>query len=179
MSEQTEKSACRACGFFSGDTLAFLLLRLWLAVRAIFTGVEKFAGTRLEQTPLLDEFGNPDMSGAMVEVKVKVYGLEHYNSLPPSLQTAFSGEPLLPAWAMNAYSAALGWLLIALGLMLLVGLFTRLSLFLMGLLYISLTIGLILIGQDSGIAWLAIHVGLIALALKWSPANRCALTRVL
>lgn len=170
--EQSDpKSRARPCG----ETLGFWVLRAWLGLRALLTGVEKFAGTRVEQTPLLDEFGNPDMSGATVEVKVKVYGLAHYHGLPPSLESAFAREPLLPGWALSAYGAVLGWALIALGAALLLGVCTRLTLFAMGLLYASLTAGLILIGQDAGIAWLGVHVALVALALRWSDANRLAL----
>lgn len=51
------------------STLSFWLLRLWLGARALLSGIEKFAGTKLVQEPLLDEFGNPDVTGAMVEVK--------------------------------------------------------------------------------------------------------------
>ncbi len=46
--------------------------------------------------------------------------------------------------------------------MLLVGLGTRLSLFVQGLIYIALTVGLILLGQNDGISWLGIHIALVA-----------------
>lgn len=176
MSENNKHNSGNEC-CLSGcsDTLAFLVLRLWLAVRAIFTGLEKFAGVKSEQQPLLDEFGNPDMSGAMIDVKVKVYGLDNYHGLPPSMESAFAGQPLLPSWAMQPYSAVLGWALLILGIMLLVGIGTRIALFGMGLLYVSLTVGLILIGQDAGIAWLGIHIIMVALALKWASANRFAI----
>ena len=45
----------------------------------------------------------------------------------------------------------------------------------MGLLYTSLTIGLILLKQDSGVAWLAIHVLMIAVALFYEKHNRFTL----
>lgn len=45
----------------------------------------------------------------------------------------------------------------------------------MGILYTSLTFGLILIHQDSGIAWLGTHMLLIALALIYSDQDRFAL----
>ena len=61
--------------------------------------------------------------------------------------------------------------------MLLVGLGTRVSLFLQGLLYIGLTAGLILIKQDDGIAWLGIHVALVAFALILSQHNRLCLLK--
>ncbi|AKJ64396.1 DoxX family membrane protein [Kiritimatiella glycovorans] len=162
---------------WTGKTWAFLTLRIWLAMRAIVTGIEKFTGTKIEEQPLLDEFGEPDISGAMVEVKTKVYGFEHYHAVDPSLAEALGKEPLLPDFFLTPYYAVLGYALIGLGLMLLVGLFTRTSLFLMGLLYTSLTFGLILIQQDGGVAWLGIHILMIALALSWADDNRLALTQ--
>ncbi|MDQ8186468.1 hypothetical protein, partial [Pelagicoccus sp. SDUM812002] len=47
-----------------GASFAFLVLRLWLGVRSLLTGLEKFAGVETKQRPLLDEFGDPDISGA-------------------------------------------------------------------------------------------------------------------
>lgn len=47
------------------STLSFWLLRLWLGFRALLTGVEKFSGFKIVQEPLLDEVGNPDITGAI------------------------------------------------------------------------------------------------------------------
>jgi thiosulfate dehydrogenase [quinone] large subunit len=66
----------------------------------------------------------------------------------------------------------LGYILIILGLALLVGLRTRETLLCMGLLYSMLTVGLILISQEQGVAWLGVHVLLVAAALVLVPANR-------
>ena len=66
----------------------------------------------------------------------------------------------------------LGPALILLGLTLLLGIATRFSLFAMGLLYTSLTFGLILLKQDAGVAWLAAHVILIVMALALAQYNR-------
>jgi len=165
-------------GFFSDwteKTFSFLVLRLWLGVRALMTGIEKFSGTKITETPLLDEFGEPDISGAMVEVKTKVYGFAHYHAVPESLKEAFAKEPLLPSFLLTPYYAMLGYVLIILGITLLLGVCTRASLFVTGLLYVSLTVGLILIGQDGGIAWLGIHIALIAMALSMARHNRLAL----
>jgi len=159
------------------QSAAFLILRGWLGVRALITGIEKFSGTITVQQPLLDDKGVPDPSGAVVEVETKVYGLSHYHAIPQSLQDKFANEPLLPALLTKPFYASLGYVLIALGLMLLLGLWTRASLFGMGILYIMLTVGLILIGQDAGVSWLAIHIALIAMALCLASHNRLALTR--
>jgi thiosulfate dehydrogenase [quinone] large subunit len=153
-----------------------LLLRAWLGVRAILTGVEKFSDSRTLQVPLLDAAGKPDSSGAMVEVTQKFYSLHSYHAIPDSMKERFSQEPLLPTFLTTPYYAVLGWALIALGIAVLLGLWTRASLFLMGLLYVSLTFGLILIKQDGGVSWLAIHVALIAMALSLAKYNRLALT---
>ncbi len=160
-----------------GPTLGVLLLRAWLGVRAVLTGIEKFSDTRTLQVPLLDAAGKPDSSGAVVEVTQKFYSLHSYHAIPDSMKDKFAQEPLLPSLLTTSYYAVLGWALIALGIAVLLGLWTRASLFLMGLLYVSLTVGLILIKQDAGVAWLAIHVALIAVALSLCRHNRFTLTR--
>jgi thiosulfate dehydrogenase [quinone] large subunit len=63
------------------------------------------------------------------------------------------------------------------GLTLLLGLGTRISLFAMGLLYTSLTFGLILIKQDAGVAWLGIHIIMITAALALAKYNRFAILK--
>jgi thiosulfate dehydrogenase [quinone] large subunit len=61
--------------------------------------------------------------------------------------------------------------------MLLLGLGTRLSLFVQGLIYIALTAGLILIRQDDGISWLGIHIALVAMALMLAKYNKLAILK--
>lgn len=158
--------------------LAFLVLRGWLAMRAIITGVEKFGAYKSIQKPLVDPVtGMEDPSGAMVDVKVKFYAMTNYSGVPPALKDKFVNEPLLPHFALTGFDHVLGPALILTGVMLLLGLGTRISLFLQGLIYIALTAGLILIHQDDGIAWLGIHVALVALALLLAGHNRVALLK--
>ncbi len=167
-----------AADLLSGRTLAFLTLRLWLGFRALLTGLEKYSAKVTVQEPMLDPVtGMPDPSGAMMDVESKVYSLKHYHAIPDTLQTKFSAEPLLPEFLLKPFYAALGPVLILLGVLLLLGVASRLTLFGMGLLYTALTCGLVLIGQDAGVSWLAIHVGLIALALSLADHNRLFITR--
>jgi len=161
----------------SAETLAFLALRGWLGVRALMTGIEKFSGTKTVTEALLGADGLPDPSGAMVEVDKKVYGFSYYHAIPDSFQTSFSNQPLMPDFLLKPFCWALGPLLIILGLMLLLGIKTRLSLAVQAVLYIMLTAGFILINQDAGIAWLGIHIILVAMALKWEQYNRLTITR--
>jgi thiosulfate dehydrogenase [quinone] large subunit len=158
--------------------LAFLVLRLWLAVRAIVTGIEKFGAYKTIQKPLIDPAtGMEDPSGAMVDVKVKFYSLTNYHGIPPALKDKFANEPLLPHPLLAAFDHVLGPLLLLTGIMLLIGLGTRLSLFIQGLIYVALTVGLILLGQNDGVAWLGIHVALVAFALVLYKHNRFAVLK--
>jgi thiosulfate dehydrogenase [quinone] large subunit len=171
---QTHEPATGCC--CCDRTLAFLVLRGWLAVRAILTGIEKFGAYKTLQKPLIDPTtGMEDPSGAMIDVKVKFYALTNYSGIPAPLKDKFANEPLLPRFALTTFDHLLGPALIATGVMLLLGLGTRLSLFVQGLIYIALTVGLILIKQDDGISWLGIHVALVALALMLAKHNKFAL----
>ena len=168
-----ESQCCGNCDY----TLAFLVLRLWLAVRAIFTGIEKFGAYKTIQQSLIDPTtGQPDPN-TVVDIKVKFYALANYNGIPAPLQTKFAHEALLPQFALNGFNYALGPALILSGVMLLLGLGTRVSLFVQGLIYCTLTVGLILIKQDDGISWLGIHVALVAFALILAKNNKLALLK--
>ena len=175
MNEKDEMKSTCCC---AGETMAFLLLRGWLAVRTIVTGVEKFGAYKTVQQPLIDPTtGQPDASGVLHNVSVKFYSFDNYSGIPASMHDKFANEPLLPKFALTAFDHLLGPLLIATGLMLLIGLGTRLSLFVQGLIYIALTVGLILIHQDDGISWLGIHVALVAFALVLLKHNKFALLK--
>ena len=65
--------------------------------------------------------------------------------------------------------------MVVLGIGLLLGLKTRLTLVLTGLTYVGLSFGLMAVQEGEGVAWLAIHVGLIAGALLLVRHNRYVL----
>lgn len=159
-----------------GATFGFWALRLWLAARALVTGLEKYSGTR-SSTEAVAIDGAPNAYGLTADQSDKVYGLEHYHGVPEALYERFASEPLVPGWALTLFDKALGPALIVLGAMLLLGIATRLSLLGMGLVYTALTVGLILIRQDAGVAWLGVHVALVAFALTLAPHNRLAVLK--
>jgi thiosulfate dehydrogenase [quinone] large subunit len=78
---------------------------------------------------------------------------------------------------LPVYDKILGPALLILGFTILLGIASRTSLFLLGLLYVSLTWGLILIKQDDGVSWLGVHMILIALALMLAEHNRFAILK--
>ena len=171
-SNENKNSGCH-CDY----SLAFLVLRLWLGVRALLAGVEKFGAYKTIQQPLIDPTtGQPDPN-AVVDVKVKFYALANYSGIPAGLKTKFANEALLPGFAMNLFDKLLGPALIIAGVMLLLGLGTRASLFIQGLIYIALSVGLILINQPDGVSYLGVHIALVAMALMLAKHNKLALLK--
>ena len=175
-----ESSSNESCCSAKSNTLALvfgaLLLRLWLAVRALQTGIEKFAGTKASEK-VVDIDGAANEYGLTAGATVKTYALGNYHGVPPGLMDKFKEEPLMLGFALKIYDFVLGPALLLLGLTLLLGIANRVSLFLLGLLYISLTWGLILLKQDEGVSWLGIHMILIVMALMLAPYNRLAVLK--
>jgi len=159
-------------------SLAFWVLRLWLGVRALLAGIEKFGIYKSVAMPVLDPTtGQPDASGVMINVNVKNYALANYSGVPGALKDKFTHEPLLPHFALNVFDHILGPLFILTGIMLLIGLGTRISLFVQALLYLALTVGLILLDKPDGITYLGVHVALVAFALVLVQHNKLALLK--
>jgi thiosulfate dehydrogenase [quinone] large subunit len=79
---------------------------------------------------------------------------------------------MMPGFALFLYNGLLGYVLIAVGVMILAGIYSRLALLVSGLTWVSLTVGLILLKQDAGIAWLGMHVALTVGSLLLVKHNR-------
>jgi len=174
----TESKTTPAPGIAWDYTLAFLALRLWLGVRALFVGIQKYAAYKSVAMPLIDpSTGQPDASGVMVNVSVKSYALANYAGIPAGLRDKFAHDPLFPKFALTLFDRMLGPAFILTGIMLIIGLGTRLSLLLQGLLFIALTVGLVLIDANDGVAYLGIHIGLVAAAFLLVQHNRFAVLK--
>lgn len=174
--ESTQTTVCPAAPQ-AGLCHASLLLRLWLAVRAIQTGVEKYTGIRTKaDAPVLVD-GVPNAEGLSATSSAKYYAMDQYHGIPAGLLKKFEGEPMMLKAMLPLYDKFLGPALIVLGVAILLGIFYRSSLFLLGLLYISLTWGLILIKQDDGVSWLGVHVIIVAMALALASHNRFSLMK--
>ena len=94
------------CSNDLGYILSILLLRLWLAVRAFQTGIEKFAGRKpVDSTVLVD--GAPNTYGLTESTATKVYAMSNYNGVPAQLYDKFIDEPLIPEFALNIYNVVL------------------------------------------------------------------------
>jgi hypothetical protein len=73
-----------------------------------------------------------------------------------------------------AFALPLGYILFVLGVALLFGLKTRLTLIVMGLLYTGLAFGLMAVQSGDGVAWLGVYLALIVAALVLVRYNRFA-----
>ncbi|HIV06215.1 MAG TPA: hypothetical protein IAD27_06350 [Candidatus Merdousia gallistercoris] len=179
-------------------TMAFWLLRFWLAARAIGTGLTKFIGkvegeipnpefeAKIKET-MADGLTRSEAMEIVTDVPEKISGtmdvisFSSYHGLPekgPMTIETFSASPLMPSFMVEPYAAVLGYALVALGITVLLGICTRVSLFLMGLLYISLTWGFIILEPNmgpsaaAGIAYLGVHMVLIVAALLLADYNK-------
>ena len=153
-----------------------LTLRIWLGLRAIQTGIEKFAGSKANSSVVAID-GVPNSYGLTKDGADKFYSFSEYHGVPVPLYDKFASEPLVPTWGLNLYDTILGPVLILLGLGILFGIAQRISLFVMGLVYTSLTFGLILIKQDAGIAWLGVHIIMVVMALALAKYNKFAILK--
>jgi thiosulfate dehydrogenase (quinone) large subunit len=131
-------------------TAAFILLRLFLGLRTFFAGVEKF------------------------EAK-GTYSLQNYSDNMTRMAQGITGASFLPLWATKNFAMILGYLLLVLGAAILLGIKTRCTLFLTGLVYVGLSFGLMAVQESEGVAWLGIHVAMVAGALALVRHNRFAL----
>jgi len=147
MSESTqppsEASRCE-------QSWAFLLLRLFIGLRTLLEGLEKF-----------------ESNGR--------YSVATYHDNMRRMAQGITGASFLPLWATRLFAEPLGYILVVLGAALLLGVKPRITLILTGLLYVGLSFGLMAVQENEGVAWLAVHVLLIVGALLLVRHNRLAL----
>jgi thiosulfate dehydrogenase [quinone] large subunit len=133
-------------------TAAFLLLRLFLGLRTLLAGIEKFE------------------SGGS-------YSFANYYKNMARMAQGITSASFLPLWATKNFAHSIGYVLVILGLALLLGVRTRTALILAGLTYVGLSFGLMAVQENEGVAWLGLYVGLFAAALCLVRHNRFAIWR--
>ena len=83
---------------------------------------------------------------------------ENYYKNMGRMAQGITGASFLPLWATRTFAHSLGYLLLAFGVCLLLGLKTRTVLMLTGLLYVGLSFGLMAVQEGDGVAWLGMHI---------------------
>ena len=147
MSDHPDSSSTKTCRDY---TAAFLLLRLFLGLRTLAAGLEKFEAN-------------------------KSYSFSNYSENMTRMATGISNYSVIPLWAANAFAQSLGFLLVGFGAAILLGIKTRCALFLTGLIYVGLGFGLMAVQEGDGVAWIGMHVLMFAVALVLVRHNRFAL----
>ncbi len=131
-------------------TAAFLLLRLFLGLRTLAAGIEKFEAN-------------------------KSFSFSNYTENMNRMATAISNYSIIPLWASKPFALSLGFLLVTFGVAILLGIKSRVTLFLTGLLYVGLGFGLMAVQEGEGVAWIGMQVLMFAVALVLVRHNRLAL----
>ncbi|TLD69661.1 DoxX family membrane protein [Phragmitibacter flavus] len=138
---------------------AHLILRLWVAMRLIMAGVDKFRA------------GNgPDTT----------FSFENYDKKSTAIANLMATNSLLPAALCGPYAHSIGYVLLLVGLWTLIGLFTELSLLAAGLVFLSLGFGLAALPDDLELsANIGVAIIITALALYTARGNKFSLDGVL
>jgi thiosulfate dehydrogenase [quinone] large subunit len=114
-------------------TAAFLLLRLFLGLRTLLAGIEKFEAN-------------------------KSFSFSNYVENMTRMATGISNYSMIPLWAAKMFAMSLGFLLTLIGAAILLGIKSRASLFLGGLVYVGLGFGLMAVQEGEGVAWIGAQV---------------------
>tara|TARA_Y100000588_G_scaffold227333_1_gene241179 strand:- start:3641 stop:4087 length:447 start_codon:yes stop_codon:yes gene_type:complete len=125
----------------SNEAWAFLALRVWLAIRWLFAGLEKF--------------GSPGN-----------YSFENYYAKVSGMAGGIVENSIIPLWAAKVFAIPMGYIMLLLASTILLGVKLRISLIVSLLMYVGLSLGLMAVDEQHGIAWLGIHVILSMTALK-------------
>ncbi len=146
----THSASSHVASDSAGHVSAFMILRLFLGLRTLVAGLEKFEAN-------------------------KSFSFSNYYENMNRLATGISGASILPLWATKSFALPLGYILIVLGLAILLGLKTRAALCLTGLVYVSLSFGLMAVQEGEGVAWIGMQILMFAFALTLVRYNRFAL----
>ncbi len=168
-------------------TWGFLFLRLWIGFRMLFAGAEKFyAPVVVDEDLDLTEY-QFRWEHAKVTAEENIHRVVADNAFLPLnpkefLEKVFHVDPekveFLGGLKFDLWFAmALPYLLLVFGAFLIVGILPRTSLFMAGITFMLLSIGLMSMPDNEGIAALGIHVGLVAVAMCLVKQARFNLTK--
>ena len=165
-------------------TWGFLFLRLWIGFRMLFSGAEKFyakvEGAAGEQYAFA-------WKNAQITAKENVYDVVANHARVPlnpkdflvkvfgvdAESVGFLGVLKFDLW----FAMALPYLLLVFGAFLVLGILPRISLFMAGMTFMFLSVGMMAMPDPQVVAELGIHVGLIAVALCLVRQARFNLTK--
>ena len=172
-------SSSVSCGCCSAQTLAYLFLRLMIAMILIFAGLEKFKSSTQPYTYSLRNYHGVIQDGEVVEpgrwlpiVKV-VFENSGLNN------EAFFGEKLSRTigWQFYFYGQVLPYAMLSIGICILLGFLNRISLVLGACIWLSLAAGQAMLPANETVIMLLNYAFFNAAALALVKYNRFAITR--
>jgi uncharacterized membrane protein YphA (DoxX/SURF4 family) len=140
-------------------TYAHFILRLWVGLRLFMAGIDKFR----EKGSTTFSFSN---------LKANLYPIE-------KLMKDNTPNILLPDFAIAPYFYVLSFALVIVGITTILGIATRLSLLVGGLLFVSLSFGIMALPDDKDAVWLGIQVAITAFALVTASENKLSVDGLL
>ncbi|MEC9327562.1 MAG: hypothetical protein VX269_03205 [Verrucomicrobiota bacterium] len=144
---------------FKGEAWACFFLRMWIGMRLMFAGLTKFLSKNEEGSWIFDQ-----------EKAGKVMG---------SITETMKANTAIPEVMLNQYATVLPWALLIVGATVMLGLFTRISLFLAGGLVLSLSLGLMLLPDDTAAVERGVEIIVVGLALMTVKHNTGAVDNLI
>ena len=145
----SEQSKC--CKFLQGEAWACFFLRMWIGMRLMFAGLTKFLGKNEEGGWSFDP--------------------ENAQYTMSNITATMEANTAIPKFMLDQYSTVLPWALLLVGASVMLGFFTRISLFLAGALVLSLSFGLMLLPDDTAAVERGVEIIVVGLALMTVKNN--------
>ncbi|MCH2026033.1 MAG: hypothetical protein MK172_09850 [Verrucomicrobiales bacterium] len=145
--------------FLKGEAWACFFLRMWIGMRLMFAGLTKFLNKNDE--------GGWD------------FDQEKAGTVMGSITETMKANTAIPEVMLGQYATVLPWALLIVGATVMLGLFTRISLFLAGALVLSLSFGLMLLPDDTAAVERGVEIIVVGLALMTVKHNTGAVDNLI
>tara|TARA_Y100000766_G_scaffold139451_1_gene119904 strand:- start:5981 stop:6415 length:435 start_codon:yes stop_codon:yes gene_type:complete len=124
---------------------------MWIGMRLMFAGLTKFLGKNEEGGWSFDP--------------------ENAQYTMSNITATMEANTAIPKFMLDQYSTVLPWALLLVGASVMLGFFTRISLFLAGALVLSLSFGLMLLPDDTAAVERGVEIIVVGLALMTVKNN--------
>ena len=156
--QETSPKSSKCCTTPWSLAFAHLITRLWVAERLFMAGVDKFRkGSSYETT---------------------TFSMDNYHEKSAQISSLMSSNSFLPKYLCDAFANGIGYVLLAVGAWVAVGLFTELGLFAAGLVLLSLGFGLSALPDDTEVVYIGVSVLIVAAALMTAQAKTFSIDRL-
>ena len=145
---------------FKGEAWACFFLRMWIGMRLMLAGLTKFLSKNEEETGW-------------------IFDKEKAGKVMGSITETMKANTAIPENMLNSYALVLPWALLIVGATVMLGLFTRISLFLAGGLVLSLSFGLMLLPDDTAAVERGVEIIVVGLALMTVKHNTGAVDNLI